>query len=278
MFLEKGELSRIKTRLKAARIWDENPPVKTATGKDNDTGDGTTYLSPNSGALVAFQFLTGLPLEIHSRQQIWSYIVTPLLLMNMLIFGVAMYSGLGDSVETYGMIPAEVTSGERLWTIVTSMFMHAGILHLLANMYFLFVTGDNVERRLGWHWFLPFYFACGLVAALAHIIASPASTIPCVGASGAIAGVMGAYLVFFPRNTFMVRWIHWMRVRSFEIPAWAYFGFWVVVQIAFAVSDTGGSTAVWAHVGGFLAGAGCAVTVRMIEAQYAPTEAEGWNA
>lgn len=278
MFLDEGELSKIQTRLKAAREWEENPPVETAATHTSDNGDDTAYLSENTGALVAFQFLTGLPLELHSRQRLWSPNVTPLLLANIFAFATAWYFGLNDAVQRFGMVPAEITGGQRLWTMLTGMFMHAGPFHLLANMYFLFVTGDNVEERLGGQWFLTFYLACGMVAAMAHIIANPASTTPCVGASGAIAGVMGAYIVFFPRNRFLVRWVHWMRVRSFEIPAWAYFGFWVLVQLTFALTEAGGSTAVWAHVGGFMMGAAISLAIRLVDAQYAPTEAGGWTA
>jgi membrane associated rhomboid family serine protease len=141
--------------------------------------------------------------------------------------------------------------------LVTSMFLHAGWIHLLGNMLFLWVFGDNVEDILGHGKFLLFYLLCGFAAAAVQMIADPFSRVPMVGASGAIAGVMGAYLVKFPRSRvemifFAILFFH------FTMPAWFMLVYWFALQVLGGLSDVGGAsqggTAFMAHVGGFLAG------------------------
>lgn len=141
-------------------------------------------------------------------------------------------------------------------TVLTSMFSHGGIFHLLGNMLFLYLYGDNVEEAMGKLWYFLFYLSCGLLAALAQALSSPDSTIPMVGASGAISGVIASYLLLYPRAR--VRVFYWIiiLVGTFQVPAFLVLGWWFVQQIlAFPESMKAASgVAVAAHLGGFAAG------------------------
>ncbi len=159
----------------------------------------------------------------------------------------------------YAMIPADLD-----WkTLVTSMFLHANIMHLLGNLVFLWIFGDNVEDRLGHVGYAIFYFACGFAADFAHIGTNPASDIPTLGASGAISGVVGAYAVFFPRHN--VRMLVWMFLFAnvYRIPAVWWIGIWFAEQVFFSFQGIGG-VAYAAHIGGFLAGLAVAGLVRAV--------------
>ena len=145
-------------------------------------------------------------------------------------------------------------------TIFTSMFLHAGWLHIIGNMWFLWIFGDNVEDYLGHFVYLIFYLLCGVVASLAHIALNAGSTLPSVGASGAIAGIMGAYILLYPRARVLTLVVLIVFFTFWWIPAWVFLGYWFLFQFlaanATAVSaghQTGG-VAFWAHVGGFVAG------------------------
>jgi membrane associated rhomboid family serine protease len=156
----------------------------------------------------------------------------------------------------WALVPAEVLSGRDAHTIVTSMFLHGSWMHLIGNMLFLYIFGDNMEDLLGHLGFLAFYLAAGVAAAAGQIIAGPGSTVPMVGASGAIAGVMGGYLLFFPRARIDILVIIVFLVRIFTIPAWLMLGLWFGLQLVNGLSTdlAGGGVAYWAHAGGFAAG------------------------
>lgn len=159
---------------------------------------------------------------------------------------------LDAAFRTWGLVPA---AGAPL-TYLTSMFLHAGFLHLAGNMLFLWVFGDNLEDEMGHLGFLGFYLAAGVASAVAQVLAEPASTIPIVGASGAIAGVMGGYLLLYPKARIDVLFIIVILIRVIPIPAWLVLGIWFALQLAFGVSTPtdGGGVAYWAHAGGFVAG------------------------
>jgi len=150
-----------------------------------------------------------------------------------------------------------VVGGSGWYTVVTSMFMHGGWFHILGNLWFLSVFGDNVEDAMGPVRFVFFYLLCGIAAALAHIASSPDSAVPIVGASGAIGGVMGAYAALYPRAP-----VHMLVTLGFYftrivVPAYLMLGYWFLLQILGgvpALQGAGGGVAFWAHVGGFLAG------------------------
>ena len=175
-------------------------------------------------------------------------------------------SGVERSAMGLGMIPAVLFGAARLparlalvpppLTLVTSMFLHGGWIHLIGNMIYLLVFGKGVERALGSLRFLIFYLLCGIVAALTQALTDPAATLPMVGASGAIAGVLGAYLVLYPfGQVFVFFWII-IFFRVVAVPAILLLGFWFLMQLLSAegAGASVGGVAVWAHVGGFIAG------------------------
>ena len=159
-------------------------------------------------------------------------------------------------IAQYGLVPDRF----GLTNIVTSMFLHGGWLHVLSNMWFLWVFGDNIEDILGHGKYLLFYLACGAAAAVTQVIFSLGSHVPMVGASGAIAGVMGAYMVKFPRSRVLSLVFIVFFITTVEIPAWLMLIYWFLMQLFSGVGSIGytqasrGGTAFFAHVGGFLAG------------------------
>jgi membrane associated rhomboid family serine protease len=197
----------------------------------------------------------------------------------MLVQGAGAERQLAQSVCELGLIPGEllgrlpegyelpigqgvacVMSGGAAWhTVLTSMFLHGGWFHLIGNMWFLWVFGNNIEDAMGHGRFVGFYLVCGLLAAAAQVAVSPSSPVPMVGASGAISGVMGAYLVLYPR----VR-VHSLVFLGFfltrvTLPAWVMLIFWAVLQLLGSVpaltgAGAGGGVAFMAHLGGFVAG------------------------
>ena len=154
------------------------------------------------------------------------------------------------------LYPLGVVQGDLRWGLVTHLFLHGGIIHIAGNMLFLYIFGDNLEEQLGHLGFLAFYLIAGLAAAAAQIAAEPFSTIPMVGASGAIAGVMGGYLLLFPRAKIDTIAIFIIFFKIFTLPAWIVLGVWLAIQIFGGYTTPGdqGGVAYWAHAGGFLAG------------------------
>lgn len=190
---------------------------------------------------------------------------TPLVTIALLVANVVVFlsSPPADSqafesfVRTWGVTPASFE-----WSAVfTSMFMHGGWLHLLSNLLFLWIFGDNVEDRMGHGRYLVFYLLCGTVAALAQVLADPTSPVPMVGASGAIAGVLGAYIVMFPHSRVLTLVPLFIVVTFIEIPAGILLGLWFAMQVLSGIGsmmivqpeDMGG-VAFWAHAGGFVSG------------------------
>ncbi len=161
----------------------------------------------------------------------------------------------GAFLNEWGMKPGVTADGERLHTLFSSMFLHAGFMHLGGNMMFLWIFGDNMEDTLGRVGYLLFYLLTGLGASAAHMASDPASMVPTVGASGAVAGVMGGYLLFFPRAK--VDTIFFFRVLS--VPAWVILGAWFGLELYQSVTadPTQGGVAHWAHTGGLAFGLVC---------------------
>jgi rhomboid family protein len=161
---------------------------------------------------------------------------------------------LNRFVLAYSLIPAYFS-----WTnVFTSMFLHGGWLHVIGNMVYLWIFGDNVEDRLGHVGYLVFYLAAGAVAAMTQVISDPAGGVPMLGASGAIAGVMGAYFVLYPHSRVLAFVFLFFFIDLVEVPAIFFLGVWFLMQLFSGVGSIGaagsGGTAFWAHVGGFVAG------------------------
>ena len=181
-----------------------------------------------------------------------------LIAVNAAAFVYELYLGdrIGSFVRTFGLVPAMFS-----WpAILTSMFLHQGWIHFLGNVLYLWIFGDNVEDRLGRVRYLLFYVFCGTVAALAHTVAHPASRLPMIGASGAIAGVMGAYFVLFPHSRVLTAVFLVVFLDLVEIPAIFFLGVWFLMQLFNGVGSLGmeaadAGVAFWAHIGGFGVGA-----------------------
>jgi rhomboid protease GluP len=184
-----------------------------------------------------------------SRIAVFSYLI---IAANIIVFLQSLIDpeGYNMLIQNYGLVPYDIMRGENLYTLVTSMFLHADIIHLGLNMLFLLVSGDAVERELGNFRFLGLYFACGVIAGLFHAYLNSASAIPTIGASGAIFGVLAAFTVLFP-----FRWL--LKLFGFipiPMPAIIFVFITILTETAYVSSGALENVAHTAHVGGFLAG------------------------
>jgi hypothetical protein len=210
------------------------------------------------------------PLRDENPSQSAPTITRALIAVNAAAFVYELVLGpeLKSFIFAWAMVPARLTLALRygeepivrpLLTLVTSMFLHGGWLHLIGNMWYLWIFGDNVEDRLGRGKYLLFYLAAGIVAALLQYALAPASQLPTVGASGAIAGVLGGYLVAFPRARVVTLVPLFPFFQVMALPAVVVLGFWFVIQffngaLSLGFGGAGGGVAWWAHVGGFAFG------------------------
>ncbi len=208
-----------------------------------------------------------IPLKDNNPTRRFPLITVLLIMANAAVFAYTDIMGFGtrEFVYRYAVIPANVLSlGDytgtgplsAIGTIFTSQFMHGGLLHIVSNMLFLWIFGNNVEDRFGSVFFVFFYPLCGVVAAFAQIVVDPSSQIPMLGASGAVAGVMGAYLLMFPHaEVLTLIWFVFI-IRLVWLPAYAIIIYWVVIQVISQLGSSGqqGGVAYLAHIGGFAAG------------------------
>jgi membrane associated rhomboid family serine protease len=219
------------------------------------------------------------PLRDENPTELRPYVTLLIIAANVVVWLLVQGAGRGgvflDSLCSYGSIPGELTgslpSGTTVrlgshscaigglgWqTVITSMFMHGGWLHLIGNMWFLWVFGNNIEDSMGHVRFIFFYLITGVVAAAAHVFAGPSSPIPTVGASGAISGVMGAYLLLYPRVRVHTLFFFVIFIKVIPLSAWVLLVWWFVLQVVMGAGSMGaggGGIAFWAHIGGFLAG------------------------
>lgn len=216
------------------------------------------------------------PLRDENPTELTPFITVLFIGLNVAAWLVLQSGGVGAgflaSLCTFGAIPADITgslqAGQSIplgpdaqcqvgalgWlTILTSMFMHGSWMHLIGNMWFMWVFGNNIEDSMGHARFIVFYIACGILASAAHIMTDPGSAVPTVGASGAISGVMGAYIILYPK----VRVWTLILYRVFPLPAWVLLLYWLSIQVFSGVANAGGEgggVAFWAHVGGFVTG------------------------
>ena len=196
-----------------------------------------------------------LPLsDENPRERFPGVTISIILLCTAIFLGQVFWvQNLGAFFSKFGLVPQHFFS----IGLVSSMFLHGGFFHLLVNMYFLWLFGDNVEDRFGHLWYIVFYLCCGLAASVLHTILNLHSPIPCIGASGAIAGVMGAYYIFYPRARIRL----FVGYRVLHVHAFVYLVFWLLLQLASSlISVVGGPTRIawFAHIGGFVFGVGVA--------------------
>ena len=220
------------------------------------------------------------PLRDENPTELTPVVTFIIIALNVLVWVFVQQAGAGEgylaSLCTFAAIPADITGGLSAgdviqlgqdaacrvaglgWiTVLTSMFMHGSWMHLIGNMWFMWVFGNNVEDSMGHIRFVIFYLLCGLLASVAHIVTDPGSVVPTVGASGAISGIMGAYLVLYPRVRVQTLFFLIFIIRVIPLPAWVLLVQWFAIQIFSGVSTygaEGGGVAFWAHVGGFVAG------------------------
>jgi membrane associated rhomboid family serine protease len=198
----------------------------------------------------------------------------------VLLQGFGTEPALSASVGSFGLVPANVLGSGGSWhTVITSMFLHGGWMHLIGNMWFLWIFGNNVEDAMGHVRFVVFYLLCGIAAASLQTAFDPKSVIPMVGASGAIGGVMGAYVLMYPRVNVHLFVILGFYVNTIAVPAYFMLGYWFLLQLvsgSMAVGAEGGGVAFWAHVGGFAAGALLSIVFRNRE-MLARHPNYGWN-
>ena len=212
---------------------------------------------PRPSGSVADMF----PIRDHNPSERVPVVTYALIAANIVVFLLMLNAFSNDRAllaiyDDWAMVPARVSNGQAYHTLFTSMFMHGGFWHLAGNMLFLWIFGDNLEDQMGPVKFLAFYLACGAGADIAHLMSNPNSPIPVVGASGAIAGVMGGYLLLFPKARVDILLIIIIYIRVFTLPAWVMLGLWFAMQLFNGVgsSGVGGGVAYWAHAGGFVVG------------------------
>lgn len=189
-----------------------------------------------------------------------------IIVLNILAFLYQIASGPDSRimVYSYGAIPYELLHGREgigpsiPVTLFTSMFLHGGILHLAGNMLYLWIFGNNIEDQLGIFRFFTFYFICGVIATYTHALSEPSSMTPMIGASGAISGILGAYLILFPRARIHTLIFFGFFIQVIKVPAIIVIGFWIVIQFISGLLSkglyAGGGVAWFAHIGGFVAG------------------------
>jgi membrane associated rhomboid family serine protease len=207
-----------------------------------------------------------IPLSDASRRPLsFPFVTTAIILLNAVFF-VLELSGGDEFVKQWSVIPADIIGGRNWITILTSMFMHGSWMHIIGNMVFLWAFGPEMEDAMGPLRYLAFYLLSGLVASLAQIAAMPASTVPNLGASGAIAGIMGAFIVTYPRDRIKtLLFLGWFATITL-IPAALLIGLWIVIQLFSQVGSVAnvqaGGVAYMAHIGGFFFGA---IAARLFE-------------
>lgn len=208
-----------------------------------------------------------IPIRGTIRSETYPVVNSSIIVVSVLVFLVELSQGqnLDGFIKIYGLVPARYsipqisayfTTGQQFLSFLTFMFLHGGFLHLLGNMWFLYIFGDNVEDRLGPFRYLVFYLLCGLASGISHLVINWHSVIPTIGASGAIAGVMGAYFILYPRAKVLTLVPIFIFFQFIELPAFLFLGIWFLFQFlsAAGASAQAGGIAWWAHIGGFVFG------------------------
>ena len=206
------------------------------------------------------------PYKDDNPTNIFPFVTIGIIVLNVIVFLFQLMADVDGKriVYAYGAIPRNIVTFESaqpihpVLTIFTSMFMHGGFFHIFGNMLYLWIFGNNIEDRLGHFRFILFYLFCGVIAALSHTLSAPGSGVPMIGASGAISGVLGAYILLYPMARIHTLIFLGFFVQSVQIPALIVIGFWAIIQVVNGLISQGmpgqGGIAWFAHAGGFLAG------------------------
>ncbi|RZF83032.1 rhomboid family intramembrane serine protease [Pseudoalteromonas sp. CO325X] len=221
---------------------ENSPQLKAALGELNQKVSWKTYL---------FQFLTQMPVEYNIKPHRTPWVTRALVALNVLIFAAYFFvpSHFEFVLEYFAMRPVDVLAGEEPWTLLTCVFLHGSIMHLVGNMYFLYIIGDNLEDALG-HWrFLGYYLLCGVLASVASLMLSSNGAIPSVGASGAIAGLFGMYLMWFRYASLTFMFIIYQK----KLSAMWFFIIWLGINL-FGLFSLPDGVDYGAHIGGFIVG------------------------
>lgn len=219
-----------------------------------------------------------IPIRDHNPSTVKPRMTQALIAVNVVLFlySHVMLQGTDQMLFQFNwaFIPFRLHFGARYDTLITAMFLHGSWLHLGGNMLFLWIFGDNIEARLGRWRYILFYLACGVAAAWAQYLHDPYSRAPVLGASGAIAGVLGAYLRLYPRAKVDVFFFFVVFWRTIAIPAWGVLGFWIGLQVWSGLADPGltDGVAYWEHIGGFAAGFALSLLLRRPPPQVAVPE------
>ncbi len=205
-----------------------------------------------------------IPIQDENPSSTTPYVNWALIIVNVVVFLYTLFNGsLGDqsclfnpnnTICVYGLRPADIVGRMGLTTLITSMFLHGGFLHIGGNMLYLYIFGDNVEDLAGHIGYLLFYLSVGILGSLAYVGSNPSSMTLTIGASGAISGVLGAYVRRFPRARVRAVVVYGFWARLVRVPAFILIGFWFVYQLVFAFLGIEGGVAYFAHIGGFVAG------------------------
>jgi membrane associated rhomboid family serine protease len=211
-----------------------------------------------------------IPIRDKNPSGTFPYVTIGIIVVNVSIFlyEISLGPELSMFLEQYGVVPLKVkhfskasdlTIMNTFFPFISSTFLHGGFVHLIGNMWFLWIFGDNIEDKLGHFKYLTFYVVCGIIASSVHVLLNSQSNMPCIGASGSIAGVLGAYMVTFPYARIITVIPIFIFLQIIELPAIVVLGFWFVIQFfngaaSITSSTSGGGVAWWAHIGGFASG------------------------
>ncbi len=205
-----------------------------------------------------------IPIQDQNPTTIKPYINWTLIIINIIVFMYTLINGdifvqncataPTSAICAYGLTPAEVVSGAGYITFLTSMFLHADFFHIGGNMLYLWIFGDNIEDQTGHIGYILFYMASGAAASLAHMASDPSSTVPAIGASGAISGVLGAYIIRFPHARVRAILFIGRFGQLIRLPAYILIGFWFILQLFYTLLGISTGVAYFAHIGGFIAG------------------------
>jgi membrane associated rhomboid family serine protease len=210
------------------------------------------------------------PLRDENPTRTKPFITWIIIIITVLVFIWQYENNMNEEIiYNYGEIPILILNGEKIYTLITSIFLHGNILHIFGNMLYLFIFGDNVEDKFGHLKFLLLYFIFGIAGSLTHtyiayISESMDLLIPAIGASGAISGILGAYIVLFPRARIISIVPSYFFIRIARIPAIFFIGFWFILQFLYGILNITSGVAYWAHIGGFISGFIIAIFYKII--------------